>query len=99
MLLCIYINDEDWSASEREEIINQSIEIYMEKRLKTRVAAAEEAPRNERKYQENENEQIVDSGDDKRMKEDDLILEGLSNGDLSAEDDSLGIDNNSGNEI
>ena len=53
MLLCIYINDKDWTASEREEIINQSIETYMGKRLKTRVAA-EEAPRNERKYQENE---------------------------------------------
>ena len=41
----------------------------------------------------------MDSGDDQRMKEDDLILEGLSDGGLSAEDDSLGIDNNSGNEF
>ena len=35
MLLCIYINDKNWTAVQREEIINQSVEIYMEKRWKT----------------------------------------------------------------
>ena len=83
MLLCIYINDKNWTTSEREEIINRSVELYVEKCWETRLAAAYVPPTKKRKDQENESEQIVDSGDDENIvhwstEENDLKLEGFS---------------------
>lgn len=69
-LLCIYVNDRNWTASEREEIINRSIEIYMEKRRKTRTAAAEEPPKKKKKDEEKDNELIAESGNDENTEED-----------------------------
>ena len=66
MLLCIYITEKNWTTSEREKIINQSVELYMGKPQKTRLAAA--GPTNEEEERSrNDSEQIVDSGDDENI--------------------------------
>ena len=56
MLLCIYINDKNWTAEEREEVMDRSVKIYMETRRKIRLAAKEEPPKEKKRDQENENE-------------------------------------------
>ena len=54
MLLCININDKNWTAEEREEIMDRSVKIYMETRRKIRLAAEEEPPKKKKRDQENE---------------------------------------------